>query len=223
MSQMPAGDQIGASKPVNGWAAINVIVLLLVLGLIGWAATLQRRNRELERKVAVLEKGPTSQAAGAGAGKGKGSAANAEAAVTPHKGQPPAPASVAGRSKRRKTPATAPATTQAAANGAAPAAGGAAARKLVSDEELARIGQLQETTRQRVETGTATMLDSLRAQRLLNRAKYLHGDLTREQYQQEADRLAADVGARLLALEQAGRAEPATVMEFYELLLSERR
>jgi hypothetical protein len=208
MSQTPGGQQANAPKPIPLWTAINVITVLLVLGLIAWASALQLRNKDLEKKVAAVQK--TAEAA-----------AKAKPALQPHKGQAVAPTAVpVARARKRRRPttaATAPATQPT--TGKSPVIQPA---KLVSDQELARVEQLHTATVRRHEQGTATLLDVLRAKRLLNRAKFLHGDVTREQYGQESDKLLAEMAAKLTAMEQAGLAEPGTILEFYERMLLER-
>jgi hypothetical protein len=197
-----------SQKPVSIATALLVIVVVVVFGLVAWAATLQRRNKDLERKVAAIEKAAETS--------------KAKVAPQPRKGQAQAPAAApVARVKKRRRPATA----------TAPAATAPSARKspvtqparLITDQELARIEQLQQVTEQRVQQGSATMLDLARARRLLNRAKFLHGDLTREQYQQQSDRLSAEMSAQMTALEQAGLLDSAKQLEFYEHMLAERR
>ena len=208
MSQMPGGQQYSAPKPIPLWMAINVITILLVLGVIAWAATLQRRNKELEKKVAAIQK--TAETAP----KGK-------AAAQPKKGQAVAPAAApVARARKRRRPAT---TTAPATQAVAKKSPTSQPKQLITDQELARIEQLHTVTTKRYQQGNASFLDVLRARRLFNRARFLHGDLTREQYQQESDKLFAETAAKLTAMEQAGLAEPGTILEFYETMLSERR
>jgi hypothetical protein len=212
------GTPIGP-KPIPVLATINVVVALVVLGMLGWAVTLNKRNKELEKKVQALE----------GGGKGRVNAAQAAAAVA-RRGQPVVAPGGGGKSKKRRRPATMAAAqsspaTRIASAATAPGASEPAAqpRQAISDAELARIEKLHEATRQAMSQGRATMLDVLRAQRLVSRAKFLHGDLTARQYQEQSKQHAAEAGAHLLALEAAGRLDHATQLEVYEQLLVDRR
>src|SRR5688572_22931012 len=190
MSQMPGGKQYSAPKPIPLWMAINVITILLVLGVITWAASLQRRNKELEKKVATIQKNSET-------------APKAKAAAQPRKVQAAAPAAApVARAKKRRRPATATAPATQVATKKSPAT--TQPGKPITDAELARIEQLHTVTIQRYEQGHASFLDVLRARRLYNRARFLHGGLTREQYHQESDKLFAETAAKLTTMEQAG-------------------